>query len=76
MPIYEYRCETCSGTFERLVPFAERESAQSCPSCASEKTGVLVSSFAAVSSGSEMGTAEFSGGGCCGGGCGCGCSVN
>ncbi len=80
MPIYEYRCESCANKFEVLTRFAERDTAQVCPSCESTKTRVLVSSFAfANSAGSESSSAsEFSGesgGSCCGGGCGsCGCS--
>jgi putative FmdB family regulatory protein len=80
MPIYEYRCESCSEKFEVLTRFAERDTGQSCPACESTKTRVLVSSFA-VAGGSEassaldFGTAQ--GGGCCGGACGsCGSGPN
>ena len=83
MPIYEYRCESCSGKFEVLTRFAERDKAQVCPSCESVKTRVLVSSFAhAGGAGSSLesmdfGSAESTGGGCCGGSCGsCGSSPN
>jgi len=82
VPIYEYRCESCANKFEVLTGFAERDTAQMCPSCESTKTRVLVSSFAFASgAGSESAASDFasesSGGGCCGGGCGsCGCSSN
>jgi putative FmdB family regulatory protein len=79
MPIYEYRCESCSEKFEVLTRFAERDSAQECPACESTKTRVLVSSFA-VAGGSESSldfASEGGGGGCCGGSCGsCGSSPN
>jgi putative FmdB family regulatory protein len=81
MPIYEYRCESCSGKFDVLTRFAERDQAQVCPSCESPKTRVLVSSFA-VAGGSDsqsldFGSGESTGGGCCGGSCGsCGSSPN
>lgn len=80
MPIYEYRCESCSGKFELLTGFAERDTAQACPTCESTKTRVLVSSFAVAggepSQSLELGSAQ-GGGGCCGGGCGsCGSSPN
>ncbi|HEY8815126.1 MAG TPA: zinc ribbon domain-containing protein [Candidatus Dormibacteraeota bacterium] len=81
MPIYEYRCESCSGKFDVLTRFAERDQAQVCPSCESSKTRVLVSSFAFAGTGEsssafEAGAGE-SAGGCCGGGCGsCGSSPN
>jgi putative FmdB family regulatory protein len=84
MPIYEYRCESCSGKFELLTRFAERDTAQACPACESTRTRVLVSSFAfagAESSGAlDFGSSESEGtggGGCCGGGCGsCGTGPN
>jgi putative FmdB family regulatory protein len=82
MPIYEYRCESCSEKFELLTRFAERDTAQACPACESTKTRVQVSSFAfagAESSDSlDFGSSEGTGGGgCCGGSCGsCGSSPN
>jgi putative FmdB family regulatory protein len=82
MPIYEYRCESCSDKFEVLTRFAERDTAQVCPSCESTKTRVLVSSFAFGGAAGESSASDFmsesaGGGGCCGGGCGsCGSSPN
>jgi putative FmdB family regulatory protein len=80
MPIYEYRCESCAGSFEVLTSFAERDRGQECPSCSSPRTRVLVSTFAtAGNSESLAGDMDFgaAGGGCCGGACGCGgSSVN
>jgi len=82
MPIYEYRCESCSGKFEVLTRFAERDATQVCPSCESIKTKVLISSFAFAGTGGsseapDFGSAEGGGGGCCGGSCGsCGSSPN
>ncbi|HEX6548284.1 MAG TPA: zinc ribbon domain-containing protein [Candidatus Dormibacteraeota bacterium] len=74
MPIYEYRCEACSGQFEVLTSYAGREKAQVCPQCESTRTRVLVSSFASF--GEEGGldfTPSAGGGGCaCGGACSCG----
>jgi putative FmdB family regulatory protein len=83
MPIYEYRCESCSGKFEVLTRFAERDTAQICPSCESTKTRVMVSSFA-MAGGSESSSSSLdfageqsAGGGCCGGACGsCGSGPN
>ena len=83
MPIYEYRCESCSGKFDVLTRFAERDTAQMCPACESTKTRVLVSSFAFGSAGeasasdSDFMSESGGGGGCCGGACGsCGTSPN
>ena len=81
MPIYEYRCESCSKKFDVLTRFAERDKAQVCPACESTRTRVLVSSFAfAGGAGESLETMDLgpkaSGGGCCGGSCGCGSSSN
>ena len=82
MPIYEYRCESCTEKFEVLTRFAERDAAQVCPACESTKTRVLVSSFARVGGGESLesmdfGSGESTGGGCCGGSCGsCGSGLN
>jgi putative FmdB family regulatory protein len=80
MPIYEYRCESCSEKFDVLTRFAERDQTQMCPACESTKTRVLVSSFAVAGAG-ESSSLDFgsgaSAGGCCGGSCGsCGSSPN
>jgi len=76
MPIYEYRCESCSSSFELLTSYAERDGGQPCPTCSSAKTRVQVSSFAFAGGASDaldFGESKASGG-CCGGGCGsCGC---
>jgi putative FmdB family regulatory protein len=81
MPIYEYRCDSCTEEFEVLTRFAERDQAQVCPACESSRTHVLVSSFAFAGTGGalesmDLGGQTKSGGGCCGGSCGCGSSPN
>jgi putative FmdB family regulatory protein len=77
MPIYEYRCDDCSDTFEVLTSFSQRDSERSCPECESTHTHVLVSSFAAFSGAGEQGASASLGGGGCGPGC-CGgaCHAN
>ena len=74
MPIYEYRCDACERKFEVLTSFAQRDRAQVCPECESSRTRVLVSSFASLGGESELSPLPMasSGGGCCGGACGCG----
>jgi putative FmdB family regulatory protein len=82
MPIYEYRCESCTEKFEVLTRFAERDATQVCPACESTRTRVLVSSFAFAGGGDslesmDLGAGESTGGGCCGGSCGsCGSGLN
>jgi putative FmdB family regulatory protein len=83
MPIYEYRCESCTQKFEVLTRFAERDTSQVCPACESTRTRVLVSSFAFAGAGDSLESMDLGsetsggGGGCCGGSCGsCGTSPN
>lgn len=48
MPIYEYRCQVCGHRFSRLsriIVSADEETPPPCPSCSSEETMRVVSSF-------------------------------
>lgn len=74
MPIYEYHCPTCSHRFEKLQPM--NSGGADCPVC-EQPARRAVSVFASVSKGEGEPTSlgplpPLSGGGCCGGGCGCG----
>ena len=74
MPIYEYRCQTCSKVFELLVRGADAEG-PACPECGGAELTRLFSLFASRSDSANAGapaaTMRQGGGGCCGGGCGC-----
>jgi putative FmdB family regulatory protein len=70
MPIYEYLCAGCSGTFEELVA-TSGESDVRCPECGEAAVTRLLSSFATSRPAGVM-AGGGGGGGCCGGGCGCG----
>ena len=76
MPLYEYRCNACAETFELLRPMADRELKAVCPSCESATTMPLISrvalSVAPASRAASAPAPRASGGGCCGGSCGCG----
>ncbi len=79
MPIYEYICEDCETSFERIVLNRGQEIA--CPKCAGKKNTIQMSVFSASTrngggngNGATSQAAPMtrsSGGGCCGGGCGC-----
>lgn len=45
MPIYEYKCNKCEGVFEQLVFLTDGEEGPLCPSCGSDDTCKLMSSF-------------------------------
>jgi putative FmdB family regulatory protein len=77
MPIYEYRCNDCHATFDVLRTMGERELGALCPQCESTASMPLISRVAAsrpASAGTAVAeaTRPATGGGCCGGGCGCG----
>jgi len=74
MPLYEYRCNACGEIFEVLRSMAARELAAVCPHCESRASMPLISRIAvrAGAPSGEAAPAASSGGGCCGGSCGCG----
>jgi putative FmdB family regulatory protein len=46
MPIYEYRCETCGRTFEKLRRMQDADQNLQCPYCESETVERQLSTFA------------------------------
>lgn len=69
MPIYEYRCQDCDATFEKLIFSAKEE--PSCPKCGSKQVKRLLSNFGfRMASGSTMSAgAEANCGSCSSGKC-------
>jgi putative FmdB family regulatory protein len=67
MPIYEFVCMTCEAHFEELV---RGDQEVSCPECSATKVTKQLSTFAMIGTAGQTGA--VSGGGCCGGSCGCG----
>jgi putative FmdB family regulatory protein len=58
MPIFEYTCQKCKMTFEKLV-LSKNQPAPVCPKCGSRKTEQQFSTFA------TSGTSVRAGGGAC-----------
>jgi len=69
MPIYEFVCMECESHFEELMRLEDAD--PSCPDCGSARTNRQLSVFAAHGT-AEQPSFGGSGGGCCGGSCGCG----
>ncbi len=70
MPIYEYNCEKCGKTFEKLVRASDRDKEVECPDCGSSKVKKVFSVFGV---GGDAGTGGSGGHGgshgpACGGG--------
>jgi putative FmdB family regulatory protein len=72
MPIYEYACMECESHFDELVRSSEQ--AVTCPECGGGNVLKQLSTFAVHGSPkpSLASAPRASGGGCCGGSCGCG----
>lgn len=71
MAVYEYRCRTCDDVFEQRRPMRAAGDPAACPAGHTDTVRLL--SMFARSGTAGMATAPSapSGGGCCGGGCGC-----
>jgi putative FmdB family regulatory protein len=65
MPMYEYVCMKCEEHFEELVRGDEEVR---CPQCGAADVSRQLSTFSFVGTAGQTGA---SGGGCCGGSCGC-----
>lgn len=50
MPIYEYRCASCSGTLSALRAVAEHDAPIACPECGGAETRLMISCVARVRS--------------------------
>jgi putative FmdB family regulatory protein len=69
VPRYEYRCRACGDTFEQSRPMSQSAAPATCPQGHDDTVKLL----SAVAVGGRAGSAgQASGGGCCGGSCGCG----
>lgn len=77
MPVYEYQCGDCNKRFELFFPQRISGEGVVCRNCHGDKVRKLVSTFASQGGGEDMSfsapeSAPATGGGCCGGSCGCG----
>lgn len=52
MPIYEYKCNNCGNSFERIVFASDNESSFECDKCGEKDIERIVSAFSCVNSGS------------------------
>jgi putative FmdB family regulatory protein len=59
MPIYEYRCESCGDTFEKLVRRTEEALEAGCPACGDHHLEQQYSTFAARAGSAAGGRAEM-----------------
>lgn len=70
MPIYEYRCLTCSNKFDELVGMGQMDAAITCPACKGKSVERVMSVFGFASEGmSHAGNSVSSCSTCSGGNC-------
>ncbi len=63
MPIFEYGCDECGETFEKLVrSFSTRAEKVICPTCGSVKVKKKLSTFAAKTGGASSSSYSYSSG--------------
>lgn len=72
MPVYEYVCKDCESKFDSLVRSFAAANSVTCGTCESPNVRRLVSSFAVAGLDNPVTPMQSTGGGCCGGSCGCG----
>ena len=65
MPIFEFKCKRCGTVFESLCFRSSGEDKGACPSCGSDDSEKLMSTFASVGGGSEKGPGSLSTGSSC-----------
>jgi len=77
MPLYEYYCRDCRAKFELLRPMSRMDGTATCPEGHAGGRRVL-STFVALSKGSDGEVSSVGGGGCAGcvGGACSSCGVN
>jgi putative FmdB family regulatory protein len=78
MPMYEYGCQACDTRFDLLRRMDQDDADVACPRCHSGRIRRRLSVFASHSrdavgvSAAATAPVATTGGGCCGGSCGCG----
>lgn len=70
MPVYEYKCNSCSKIFELFVRSSEDMSDIRCPECNADSVKRIMSSYSAF--GSQQGDSDLSGSSNSYPSCGCG----
>ncbi|MFN8444687.1 MAG: zinc ribbon domain-containing protein [Caldilineaceae bacterium] len=68
MPLFEFICNECGTSFEKLVRVSGSQADVLCPSCKSNKTQKLLSGFAVASSGGAGASVAASAANCAPGG--------
>ena len=63
MPIYEYECDQCGESFEKIVRFSDADQIPTCPECASTSTHKKISKVVSIG-GSDLGASSSYDSGC------------
>jgi putative FmdB family regulatory protein len=46
MPLYEFACQDCGKSFDKLLGFSQADQPQTCPACGSRQSRRKLSAFA------------------------------
>ena len=71
MPRYDYRCRACGDTFEVTRSITATATAVACPAGHDDTVKLLSTIALTGGAGSSAPRSAPTGGGCCGGSCGC-----
>ena len=66
MPLYDFQCRDCGGTFEVTLRFSEADRIPVCPKCESGNTKKQLSKIAVFVSSSSSGSQSSAAGNSCG----------
>jgi putative FmdB family regulatory protein len=64
MPLYEYACRRCGHRFERRMSFDERLQAQTCPTCQTTETTLVLSAPGFIGSATPASAPSCANGSC------------
>ncbi len=62
MPIYEYECDQCGESFEKMVRFSEADLTPVCPECASTATHKKISKVVSLGGSDSGGSSSYDSG--------------
>lgn len=65
MPIYEYRCQQCEETFDKIRSFSDADAPVQCPHCQQEGAERMISAFASFSKARSGSSVSMGGNGSC-----------
>jgi putative FmdB family regulatory protein len=60
MPLYEYQCQNCGESFDKIVSFSEADKLPVCPECGAKETRKKITAGAFLGGSSNGGSSTVS----------------